>query len=150
MQIPTFEEVLEKIVAHDPRYHRDAYNFLREALAYTQKKSGKVTKDKIQHVTGQALLAGIREFALTEFGPMALTVFEEWGVRTCEDFGEIVFNMVESGLLAKTETDSRDDFKGGYDFKEAFHLPFLPTEKKVAPKLDSRPARISDSKPTQA
>jgi uncharacterized repeat protein (TIGR04138 family) len=148
MQVPTFEEVLEKIVATDPRYHRDAYHFLREALAHTQKKFGKVPKDKIQHVTGQALLSGIREFALAEFGPMTLTVFEEWGVRTCEDFGELVFNMVESGLLAKTETDSREDFKGGYDFKEAFHQPFLPTEKKVTPKLDSRPARVSDGKPT--
>src|SRR6185295_410278 len=99
MQVPTFEEVLETIVAADPRYHRDAYNFVRDALTHTQKKSGRVSKSEIKHVTGQALLAGIREFALAEFGPMTLGVFEEWGVRACEDFGEIVFNMLESGLL---------------------------------------------------
>ena len=137
MQVATFEEILEKIVATDPRYHRDAYHFVREALAHTQKKSGKVTKAEVQHVTGQTLLAGIREYALAEYGPMALTVLEAWGVRACEDFGEIVFNMVESGLLAKTEQDSRADFKGGYDFAEAFRQPFLPVAKSPKPEPES-------------
>ena len=148
MQVTTFEEVLEKIVATDPRFYRDAYHFLREALDYTQKKSGKVPKGEVRHVTGQTLLAGIREYTLAEFGPMALTVLEEWGVRTCEDFGEIVFNMVESGLLAKTKEDSRTDFKGGYDFAEAFSKPFLPSKKHAAPKPADRPSPVSDRKPT--
>ena len=59
---------------------------------------------------------------------MTLTVLHEWGLRSCEDFGEIVFNMVEANLLAKTETDSREDFKAGYDFHEAFRQPFLPSK----------------------
>jgi uncharacterized repeat protein (TIGR04138 family) len=88
--------------------------------------AGKPSQDEKGHVSGQELLSGIREFALRQFGPMALTVLEEWGVKRCEDFGEIVFNMIESGLLAKTAEDSRDDFKGGYDFMEAFREPFLP------------------------
>jgi uncharacterized repeat protein (TIGR04138 family) len=58
---------------------------------------------------------------------MTLTVFSEWGIRTCEDFGEIVFNLVENSLLAKTKKDSREDFKGGYEFSEAFRKPFLPS-----------------------
>jgi len=62
------------------------------------------------HVTGQELLEGIRQYALQQYGPMTVTVFEEWGVNHCRDFGEIVFNMVESGLLQKTETDTRNDF----------------------------------------
>ena len=147
MRVTTFEEVLEKIIDRDPRYHRDAYHFLREALDYTQKKSGKVPKGEVQHVTGQTLLAGIREYALAEFGPMTLTVLDEWGVRTCEDFGELVFNMVESGLLAKTEQDSRADFKGGYDFAEVFRQPFLPSKKHSAPEPVDRPSPISDRKP---
>jgi len=53
-------------------------------------------------------------------------VLNEWGVHRCEDFGEIVFNMVEHDLLAKTSEDSRENFKGGYDFEEAFRKPFLP------------------------
>jgi uncharacterized repeat protein (TIGR04138 family) len=83
----------------------------------------------MRHVSGQELLGGIRQFALEQFGPMAQTVFEDWGVRNCQDFGEIVFNMVEIGLLAKRDTDSREDFLAGYDFQEAFRKPFLPASK---------------------
>ena len=129
MQEVTFEEALETIVAKDPRYHRDAYLFLREALDYTQKLIGKENSGKVRHVTGQELLEGIRQFALEQFGPMTLTVFAEWGVRHGRDFGELVFNMVESGLLAKTEKDSRADFQDGYDFEDAFRKPFLPAGK---------------------
>ncbi len=99
----SFEEALVKIRAKDPRYQRDAYLFVREALDHTQKTIGKDTRGRIRHVAGQELLVGIREYALEQFGPMAKTVLEEWGVRCCEDFGEIVFNMVEVGWLAKTE-----------------------------------------------
>ena len=123
----TFEEGLEQILAKDPRYHRDAYLFVREALDHTQKAIVKENRGQPRHVTGQELLGGIREFALAQFGPMTLTVFEEWGIRHCRDFGEIVFNMVEASLLAKTEKDSRADFADGYDFTEAFRNPFLPS-----------------------
>ncbi|MCL5096645.1 MAG: hypothetical protein M1608_03755 [Candidatus Omnitrophica bacterium] len=129
MQEPDFGDILEKIINRDPRYARSAYLFLREALDYTQKSVSKRNQNKIRHVTGQELLAGIREYGLAQFGPMTLTVFEEWGIHRCEDFGEIVFNLVESGLLSKTESDSRDDFKGGYDFIKAFREPFLPKKK---------------------
>ena len=57
---------------------------------------------------------------------MTVTVLEDWNVKTCRDFGDIVFNMVESGLLAKTEKDTRDDFQTGYDFTDAFRKPFWP------------------------
>ena len=127
----SFEEGLEKIRAKDPRYTRDAYLFVKEALDHTQKSIIRENKGGIRHVTGQELLKGIRELALTQYGPMAMTLLEEWGVHTCEDFGEIVFNMVEGELLAKTESDSRTDFAGGYDFFEAFRKPYLPSSKLV-------------------
>jgi len=130
----TFEEALEQLLAKDVRYHRDAYNFVREALDYTQKTVTKENKGKLRHVTGQELLRGIREYALQQFGPMTITVFEEWGVQICQDFGEIVFNMVESGLLAKTDKDSRADFKDAYDFDEVFRKPFLPSSKLKLPR----------------
>ena len=126
MQEVTFEAALEQIFAADPRYHREAYVFVREALDFTQKIAGKENSGKIRHVTGQELLDGIRQFALTQFGPMTATVFEEWGITNCQDFGNIVFNMVEHSLLAKTEKDSREDFQNGYDFTEAFRKPFWP------------------------
>src|SRR6185503_16550930 len=107
MQAASFEEAIEQIAVRDHRYHREAYFFLREALDHTQKMTGKPPKkNEVHHVSGQELLKGIREYALQQFGPMTLTVLDEWGVKSCEDFGEIVFNMVETKLLAKTEQDS--------------------------------------------
>jgi uncharacterized repeat protein (TIGR04138 family) len=129
----SFEEALTKIVAKDPRYDREAYLFVREALEYTQKTVGKDARGRVRHVTGQELLGGIREYALQQFGPMTKTVLEEWGVRCCPDFGEIVFNMVEVGWLVKTDKDSRADFLDGYDFDEAFRKPYLPKNKQALP-----------------
>ena len=129
MHEPTFEEGLGQILAKDARYPRDAYLFVREALDFTQKAILRENKGVLRHVSGQELLSGIRDHALTQFGPMAATVFEEWGITRCEDFGEIVFNMVENNLLAKTEQDSRADFGNGYDFSEAFRKPFQPSAK---------------------
>jgi uncharacterized repeat protein (TIGR04138 family) len=129
MQEVNFDEKVEQIFAKDPRYARDAYGFLREALDFTQKIVGKENHGKIRHVTGQELLDGIRQYALVQFGPMAKTVLEEWGITNSRDFGELVFNMVEIGLLAKTEKDTRDDFHEGYDFTEAFCKPFWPQGK---------------------
>jgi len=126
MQEVNFDEALDKILAQDPRFQRDAYHFLRESLDFTQKLVSKENRGQVRHVSGQELLEGIRQFALQQFGPMAITVLEEWGIRNCKDFGEIVFNMVESGLLAKTEKDTRDDFQTGYNFNEAFRKPFWP------------------------
>lgn len=129
MHEASFEEALGQILAKDPRFHRDAYFFVREALDHTQKSIVKENKGQVRHVSGQELLAGIREFALAQFGPMTITLLAEWGVRDCKDFGEIVFNMVETGWLAKTDKDTRDDFQTGYDFVEAFRNPFLPSAK---------------------
>jgi len=108
-------EELASILKKDARYAREAYAFVYEALEYTIKRIG-----ERRHVTGQELLEGIRDYALEQFGPMGKTVFYTWGVRTSEDFGEIVFNLVENGLLGKTEKDSREDFKNGFDFEKVF------------------------------
>jgi len=108
-------KVVQEIVARDSRYKVEAYDFVMDALNYTQSKL-----DKPRHVSGQELLEGIREYGLKLFGLMTRTVFQEWGVEKTEDFGNIVFNLVDRGLLAKTEKDSIEDFKNGYDFKEVF------------------------------
>jgi uncharacterized repeat protein (TIGR04138 family) len=150
MNTANFDEALEQIVQKDTRYHRDAYLFVREALDHTQKLINKAAKTEsraaadepaegtVRHVSGQELLPGHRDYALDQFGPMTLTVLGEWGVRRCEDFGEIVFNMVENHLLAKTKKDSREDFKGGYDFDEAFRRPFLPEARKPAAPAEAK------------
>ncbi len=105
----SFEQALELIRAKDPRYHAEAYRFVREALDYTQKTTGRDARGRVRHVTGQELLVGIRDFALAQFGPMAMTVLEEWGIHKCQDFGEIVFNMVENGGSPTLEIDDLKD-----------------------------------------
>lgn len=135
---------MEQILAKDQRYQREAYQFVRDALEQTrrmverenkeQPKTGRVGAKEEQHVSGQQLLAGARDLALESFGPMAMMLLEEWGIRTCQDIGEIVFIMVEHKLLKKTDKDSRADFASGYDFFETFRKPYLPQSK-----LTSRP-----------
>jgi uncharacterized repeat protein (TIGR04138 family) len=126
MKQTDFHEALRKILEHDTRYAPDAYLFLREALDFTIKLLKKPDKGPTRHVSGAELLDGIRQFALQEYGPVTLRVLQHWGVRRCEDFGEIVFNLVESGALGKTEEDRREDFAGGYDFERVFAVPFRP------------------------
>jgi len=106
-----FYKKVEEIVAKDRRYKPDAYEFVMQALWFTQKKL-----KKTGHVSGRELLEGIRDFGLQLYGPLAKTVFKHWGIKTTEDFGAVVFNMVSCGLLGKTEEDSLDDFKNVYDF----------------------------------
>jgi uncharacterized repeat protein (TIGR04138 family) len=146
MQEVSFEEALAQIEAKDPRYSRDAYLFVREALDHTQKAVAKSVR-RVRHVSGQELLEGIREFALQQFGPMTKTLLEEWRVRCCQDFGEIVFNMIDVGWLAKTDKDSRADFSNGYDFDEAFVKPFLPKSKQSVQAPEAKPAQSPKAKP---
>jgi uncharacterized repeat protein (TIGR04138 family) len=146
MQEISFEEGLERIRAKDARYPHDAYRFVREALDHTQKTTGKDSRGRPRHVSGQELLQGIREHALSQFGPMVMTVLAEWGIHRCSDFGEIVFNMVESELLAKTDKDTRADFVSGYEFEDAFRKPFLPASRQPQFSRQVQPLPLPDSK----
>ena len=146
MQELNFEEVVDRIVERDTRYPREAYTLLREALDFTQQQVHKKSRGKVRHVSGRELLDGIREFVLQQYGPMAITVLEEWGIHNTSDFGEVVFNMVEHRLLAKTEEDSRADFAKGYHFDEAFRNPFLPSSK-LKPKTPVRSMKPKPSEP---
>lgn len=130
MQPIDFEETVGRIVERDPRYHREAYVFLRQGLDYCHKllKGDKAQGER--HVSVKQLLDGIRQYALQTYGPMAITVLDEWGVRKCEDLGDIVFNMVEYRLLSTTEKDTREEFAAGFDFHEAFRVPFLPSSRR--------------------
>ncbi|MDD4954057.1 MAG: hypothetical protein PHG40_04015 [Candidatus Omnitrophica bacterium] len=110
-----FYQAAEEICARDPRYKADAYEFLMQALHFTQTKL-----KRTGHISGVELLEGIREFAVEQYGAMARTVLAHWGIAKTQDFGNIVFNMVESKLLSKTDQDSVNDFKDIYDFDTVF------------------------------
>jgi uncharacterized repeat protein (TIGR04138 family) len=128
MQEVSFEEALEIITIKDPRYPREAYLFVREALDHTQRVLVKEKHlDGTRHVSGQELLAGIRDFARAQFGPMAMMVLEEWGIHSCQDFGELVFNMVETGGCPALALDDITDIQSfvarlqtGFDPLSAF------------------------------
>ncbi len=128
MSDKNFPEVIKEIHAMDPRYGKGAYYFIREALDHTLKNLEKDKSKNKGHVSGTQLLDGIRDFALDRFGPMTLTIMEHWNIRKCRDFGDIVFNLVDFGILGRTENDSLDDFEDGYNFQDAFEQPFLPKD----------------------
>ncbi len=109
------ENPLGQIIAQDPRYKPEAYLFVHDALGHTWARL-----DQRRHVTGRELLDGIKYLALERYGPMARAVLNSWGVRTTDDFGAIVFNLVDAGLLSKTEDDHIEDFHDVYDFDESF------------------------------
>jgi uncharacterized repeat protein (TIGR04138 family) len=138
MQKLDFSEAVALLADSDPSYHRDAYFFLREALDFTVKLRKRQAGGN-GHVTGAQLCEGIRQLALKSFGPMVPVVFDYWGVRRTDDFGEMVWNLIELGVFGKTETDSKEDFRGVYCFREAFVAPYEPTSaaQEVAP-LTSR------------
>jgi len=112
-----FIKNIEEITQKDSRYKADAYEFVVQSLWFTQNKL-----KKKGHVSGRELLEGIRELAIEQYGPMAKILLEHWGIKKTQDFGEVVFNMVEKGVLGKTEEDSRRDFSDVYDFQEAFDI----------------------------
>ncbi|HTQ32245.1 MAG TPA: Minf_1886 family protein [Opitutaceae bacterium] len=128
-----FAEIVELICKEDARFDCKAYDFVRQGLDYTVKEIKK--KDPLhgvrsQHVNGAELLHGLRTFALEQFGPLAKTVLNEWGVTRCADFGDIVFNLIEYNVFSKTETDRREDFADVYNFDDAFVKPFLPAHRR--------------------
>lgn len=126
MKKVVFHEAVDALSRSDKRYHEQAYFFLREALDFSLKAMNKPAEGPGRHISGQELVEGIRQFALQEFGPLAKTVLAHWGIHRCEDFGELVFNLVEAGVLGKTEQDRKEDFAGGYDFETAFRKPYRP------------------------
>ncbi|MBL7017078.1 MAG: hypothetical protein ISR84_05925 [Kiritimatiellales bacterium] len=128
MKTPESTDLLQAILHQDSRYTEEAYIFVRAGLDFTVRRL-----NAPRHVSGGELLDGIREYALEEFGPMTKTLLAGWGITCTEDIGEIVFNMVESGLLGKTDKDSREDFAKGYDFDQAFCRPFQPAATTPAP-----------------
>lgn len=125
-----FSEVIDEILRDDPRYAKNAYYFVRTALDYTVRVITEKARRPVGHITGAQLLEGFRVYTLEQFGPMSFTVLESWGVRETMDVGAIIFNLVEYGILGKTEKDSQEDFKEVYSFAEVFEKPFLPKKRR--------------------
>ena len=133
MEIPPFPEAIARICARDGRYAPEAFAFLNDGLVKTLKRVQEKEK-KSRQISGAELADGLRAYALEQYGPLALTVLGRWGLRTTRDFGEIVFLLLEAGLLGKTEEDKIEDFDDLFDFDAAFRAPFRPKSSRRAPK----------------
>jgi uncharacterized repeat protein (TIGR04138 family) len=108
-------ELIEKIKGNDARYKANAYFFVIVAVERTVS-----SLTSARHISGQELLKGITEYAIEQFGPMSKEVFNFWGIKESSDFGDIVFNLIDAGLLTKTAEDSIEDFNSEIDFKTVF------------------------------
>jgi uncharacterized repeat protein (TIGR04138 family) len=133
---------LAGVLARDPRYSIQAYAFVLEALDFTKKSQKKRRQSRSRsagkplmaahHVSGRELCEGARRLALAQYGLMALTVLGLWGVHSTADLGEIVYNLIASGDLEKTPSDSRADFDNVFDFETAFRRDYVLTLDDVA------------------
>lgn len=127
--IPPILQLLER----DPRYKLEAYQFVREALDYAHHVLGMGSSRPVPagqdpppeaHLTGQQLCDAIRQLAVDQFGFMAKTVLNNWGVHSTGDFGEIVYNLIEIKEMKKSDSDRREDFDDVYDFEDALEQQF--------------------------
>ncbi len=109
------EDLLARLRERNPRYTDAAYVFTLSALQYTIDHL-----DEPRHISGRELAEGCRDLAMDQFGPMARTVLEYWGVHSTEDMGAIVFALIDLGVLIKQDGDNREDFQNVFDFEEAF------------------------------
>ena len=124
----TLNNILTDICHQDPRYKEDAYEFLLESLSFSQKKF-----KRSKHVSGRELLEGIKVLLMEKFGPMTLTVLKHWGIEKTEDFGNIVFNLVDKRVLTKTDEDNIENFRDVYDFDKVFNKGYRQSlQKKIS------------------
>lgn len=114
-ELQNYLKKIERIFQENQQYKFEAYSFVMAALHHTVSKL-----PQVRHVSGRELLEGIREYTLEQYGPMARTVLNYWGIHQTVDFGKIVFSLVEAGILRKQPEDNLEDFTNVYDFKNAF------------------------------
>ena len=136
------EERLEDLLENDPRYPREAYTFVFEALDATVRELHEIGPDdpippsEDHHVTGSDLLEGMYRYAIEEFGCLAATVFSSWGLIASDDVGEIVFNLVDHGLMGSRDSDRRSDFDEGFDGRTFAEVFAVDPELEYCPERD--------------
>ena len=113
------DEILDQLQERNPRFHARSYEFVLRALHSVIR-----SLDEPRHITGRELTDGVRELALGQYGPLARTVLEHWGIHETEDVGRVVFAMVEQGILVKEDEDHQEDFTDLFDFEEVFDLDY--------------------------
>jgi uncharacterized repeat protein (TIGR04138 family) len=111
--------IMDQIRLREPRYHERAFLFVLSALEFSQTRL-----PERRHISGAELAHACRDLALERYGVLARLVLEHWGIRQTEDIGDIVFALVDLGLLISQTHDTRDDFAGVYEFDQAFERDY--------------------------
>jgi len=106
---------MDRIRLRESRYDERAYLFVLAALEFVQQRL-----PERRHLTGRELAEGCRDLALARYGVLARLVLEHWGLRNSLDIGEVVFTLVDTGLLMSQPNDTKEDFVGVFDFQSAF------------------------------
>lgn len=119
MEVPTLNETLGQLQRRNPRFAVEAYLFVLGGL---HRKLAQL--DRPRHISGAELAGSVRDLAIERFGLLARVVLEHWGVHSTEDIGEIVFLLVDHGVLTKEESDRREDFADVYSFEEVFESEY--------------------------
>ena len=112
-----------KEIAAATRYPVDAFHFVRRGLDYTVHrchKNPEALPEGERHVSGRQLSGGLRDYAIEQYGLLAGLMLKRWRIVSTDDFGQIVFSMVNGGLMQASPSDSLDDFADGFDFAQAF------------------------------
>lgn len=123
----SFEDCVSRICGKNGDYDPEAYWFLREGLDRTMRRLGREgAKDR--HVSGRELCEGLRDYALEQYGPLALLVLTQWGVYETADFGTMVMSLVDAGVFGKRGGEGKADFDHVFSFEEAFAAPYEPPE----------------------
>jgi uncharacterized repeat protein (TIGR04138 family) len=127
-------EIIALIRKEDPRFDRQAYAFVRDGLEYAVKELRKREAERAKvscHLSGGELAHGLRAYALEQYGPLAKTVLNGWGISETIHFGDIVYNLIDYNVFSKTESDRREDFEGVFKFEDAFVAPFQPRHRRL-------------------
>ena len=118
-QLAFRDGIMDRIRLRDARFTEHAYLFVLSALEFCQTRM-----IERRHITGPELAMACRDLALERYVVMARLVLEHWGVRSTIDLGDIVFTLVDLGLLISQPNDSREDFVGVFDFDQAFERDY--------------------------
>jgi uncharacterized repeat protein (TIGR04138 family) len=131
------QRAIEEILLANGHYPPEAFAFVQRGLAFTVERLGRQDKPEGQrHVTGEELCDGLRDLAVRDWGHMARLVLSNLNIRKTEDFGRMVFYLIDNKLMQKQPEDTIEDFADVYDFVEAFdqgyHIDLSQTKEKAA------------------
>ena len=139
MRDKRFDKAVARILKQDSRYPARAYDLMPAVIDYTVRHPMPTDPNEPPrpqgHVSGRQLAFGFRDYLLAEFGPFAADLLDEMNIRTTDDIGNLVYNLIAVGVFGKTQSDSLEDFHAVYDFTEAFRDYYAPRDPKDAPEM---------------